>query len=218
MTILLLPNHCSQSNLSDIRYLAGIIRISRLWSISTCFLGCLDINWLLIRFLKADIYSMFSVRFLCIIKLCFLRSIHLVITSVLLHFRCLMTRAGMWRSTAALTSQGINHRNNMFQKLWTKVQIQSIHPCLALPCEFNHYFKAIPCIQILVFSHHWELKKKFMEHHKDRFPEDALESSSFAVSLPNWSHVSGWACSDIWQHGVHGSTIPTGEWIHEDRH
>jgi len=22
--------------------------------------------------------------------------------------------------------------------------------------------------------HHWELKKKFMEHHKDRFPEEAL--------------------------------------------
>eukprot|EP00092_Neocalanus_flemingeri_P033058 GFUD01035952.1.p2 GENE.GFUD01035952.1~~GFUD01035952.1.p2 ORF type:complete len:104 (+),score=35.07 GFUD01035952.1:60-371(+) len=23
-------------------------------------------------------------------------------------------------------------------------------------------------------SHHWELKKKFMEHHKDRFPEATL--------------------------------------------
>ena len=23
-------------------------------------------------------------------------------------------------------------------------------------------------------AHHWELKKKFMEHHKDRFPEDIL--------------------------------------------
>ena len=28
-------------------------------------------------------------------------------------------------------------------------------------------------------SHHWELKKKFMEHHKDRFPEEALESRKF---------------------------------------
>lgn len=30
-----------------------------------------------------------------------------------------------------------------------------------------------------MYSHHWELKKKFMDHHKDRFPEDALESSTF---------------------------------------
>ena len=29
-----------------------------------------------------------------------------------------------------------------------------------------------------MYSHHWELKKKFMDHHKDRFPEDALESST----------------------------------------
>ena len=37
------------------------------------------------------------------------------------------------------------------------------------------------------FSHHWELKKKFMEHHKDRFPEEALESRKFAhVSKKYW--------------------------------
>ena len=63
------------------------------------------------------------------------------------------------------------------------------------------------------FSHHWELKKKFMEHHKDRFPEDALVSTTlFAPFLMfpfspfpgkkqliqlNLLHRSGGACSDI---------------------
>ena len=36
-------------------------------------------------------------------------------------------------------------------------------------------------------SHHWELKKKFMEHHKDRFPEEALESRKFThISKKYW--------------------------------
>ena len=26
-------------------------------------------------------------------------------------------------------------------------------------------------------KHHWQLKKKFMEHHKDRFPESELVSA-----------------------------------------
>ena len=30
-------------------------------------------------------------------------------------------------------------------------------------------------------KHHWQLKKKFMEHHKDRFPEEALESRKFTI-------------------------------------
>ena len=36
-------------------------------------------------------------------------------------------------------------------------------------------------------KHHWQLKKKFMEHHKDRFPETELVSSFFFSSRQNKS-------------------------------
>ena len=36
-------------------------------------------------------------------------------------------------------------------------------------------------------KHHWQLKKKFMEHHKDRFPESELVSFTSQLSIINAS-------------------------------
>ena len=66
-------------------------------------------------------------------------------------------------------------------------------------------------------KHHWQLKKKFMEHHKDRFPETELVSCcnfhfSFfeynfkfkvlLVKIVFYCSIPGWLSSDFWQYRV----------------
>ena len=42
-------------------------------------------------------------------------------------------------------------------------------------------------------KHHWQLKKKFMEFHKDRFPENELVSLHLMFS----DNILDWGCADI---------------------
>ena len=67
-------------------------------------------------------------------------------------------------------------------------------PVKKTPCTIfiTFFFKNFIGLIVNMFyyvysSHHWELKKKFMEHHKDRFPEEALESRKFThISKKYW--------------------------------
>ena len=47
-------------------------------------------------------------------------------------------------------------------------------------------------------KHHWQLKKKFMEHHKDRFPESELVSS--VLSIYHW--IESMNCQNVLQVGL----------------
>ena len=60
--------------------------------------------------------------------------------------------------------------------------------------------------------HHWELKKKFMEHHKDRFPEKELVSTEFSIVSQYLTSFSlpGGSGPNIWQYRIPGVPISSG--------